>query len=412
MINLLCLLCSFIIQFGSAQITPYNMASLNADNEYLIDEIKSRIASNYGGFWLSTYGQYKDIPNEQWVVIKGFYNNQYADKIVVCCPKEAVGSGSSSISASGYTTYQGENNLVSGIQLTLNNYIGFHYFDSGVDNNMGVYGSPWYNFEGGNWSLLYCDKPIYSGETLVVDVYNSIIITTGDTFGSLSQNGHTSGGSPLEELGNFSWSSTSATFHSSGHSTGVNPASASYDYSNAQQNLLGQIVDNTNKLLFNGHSLGEQIKTLNANIINGVGAVFNAVSQFNNNFVNTYVFNEDEVKDTIQTSNMFLFANSANEFIYKMSDLITDFNQDISQQEQIDELVIPIDLRPYTIVYFDTDGYILSRFQPFPEVYQMRFEFLDETKVIWQPLLIAILYFSLTMSIYFDLPNIIRGAVS
>ena len=73
MIYLLTLICSLCVNF--AYIEPYNMLSNNQSGvgQQYIDTLRARIASNYGGYYLSSYGWVNDVPDNAMIVTYGDY---------------------------------------------------------------------------------------------------------------------------------------------------------------------------------------------------------------------------------------------------------------------------------------------------------------------------------------------------
>ena len=197
-------------------------------------------------------------------------------------------------------------------------------------------------------------------------------------------------------------------FNFTGHSTGVSSSAATYDFTKPEQNLLGQIVDNTNGLISNTNNLGGALETIN-NVINSAVALYNGISQFNNNFISSYVYDEEKVDTALSNSSMFAFANSTTdmtETIINESDVLLFM---IWKKKQ--DLVIYLDLTKWRVpVYSSSTGVNTTYVKPYDEVVQIDFSFLKETKSIWQPLLLGVLYLALFLSIYFDLPNIFKGA--
>lgn len=420
MINFIVIVfCSLFVQLN-AGVTPYNMTYLNENYGSYIDSVKDKIRNNYDGYWYSIYSQYLEVPNEYWVVFRGYYN--VGGYTVVACPIEYVDPNvTSSIMCQGYNV-EGDNNLVTSATLMFYNYIGFSYDNHFVENPVSVYGYSNYNFEEGNYSLLYCTRPIYSNETLIIDTYSSITPEfnfAGVGFGSLAPSGHSSTGSASEVLSSsgVTWSAHSTgtpSVSSSPHSstTHINITDSSPDSNDDKQtNMLFMIINKLNDLIDNTGNIGNNLVGLDNDIVQGFSATFNAISVFNDNFVSTFLIDQEQIEDEVASSNMMLAINSSNEFIDLMSEQVVELSDQIEGTEPIDELVIPIDLTalqfPY---YYDSTGTVYKIVQPFSEVYLIRFGFLDETKATWQPILIALLYVSLFLTIYFDLPNIIRGA--
>ena len=78
--------------------------------------------------------------------------------------------------------------------------------------------------------------------------------------GSSNNNGHSISPGHQELENGFTWSPITGTLSSSGHSSNVNSASSTFDFTNPTQNLLGQINDNTNDLIGHTSSIFGAIK--------------------------------------------------------------------------------------------------------------------------------------------------------
>lgn len=397
MMNLIIFLCSLIIQFG---VVGYGDIAPNY--QYLIDDCQSFLSS--GNSWMQSYSR---VPDEYWYAFdRG--NGSYW----LMFPRE--------VAESNFSSSETVNSLIDdyGLTVTFVEYVRITYDGSRYSYEWpGTWSTNIYYYSEENTlypELLYLGRESFyydgeyqvnlsTGEDVMVDIFSGI--------GSLGSGGHSSGGNPLEDLESFSWDKNAHTFKPSGHSIGVSSSSATYDYSNAEQNLLAQVVDNTNDLISNTNNIGGALETINNNLISGISALYNGISQFNNNFITSYVYDEEKVNDTITNSSMFAFANATTdmtETIINESDVLLDAVHDMEEKQ---DLVIYLDLTKWRIpVYSSSTGVNTSYVKPYNEVVQIDFSFLKETKSIWQPILLGILYLSLFLSIYFDLPNILRGA--
>lgn len=393
MINFLVLLCSMCIQFGAI-----GYGNIAPNYQYLIDDCQSFLSG--GNSWMQEYSR---VPDEYWYA---FDNGD--GTYLLMFPRE--------VAEPSYSSSETVNSLINdyGLNVTFVEYVQIKYNGSGYSYS---WGSPYtiniYYYSEENTlypELLYLGREsfYFDGEyqvNLSVDEDLTLPVFVPG-IGSLSPTGHTTG-EPMESLNNFSWSAHSSTYTQSGHNTHVNPSNATPDFTNATQNLLGQIIDNTNLIISNTNSLGGALESINGNIINGASAIFNAVSQLNSNFVSSVIIDKEELNDQWTASNTYLAFVSMNNSFNLLQSTTEDLIDRYSATEDVDELIIPIDL---TVWQIESSNY--GNFKPFDQVYYMRFGFLDETKALWQPLFIALLYFCLFYGIVLDLPNIIRGVKS
>lgn len=396
MINLLCLLCSLFIQFGAI-----GYGDIAPNYQYLIDDCQSFLST--GNSWMQTYSR---VPDEYWYAFdKG--DGSY----LLMFPREyAEPNYSSSETVNSLIDNYGLNvTFIQYVQITYNN--GRYSYVWGSPYTINIY---YYTEENTLYpELLYIGREsfYYDGEYQVnLSVQDDLVLPVFvPAIGSLSPTGHSSG-EPMESLNNFSWSAHSSTYTQSGHNTHVTPSSATPDFTNAEQNLLGQIVDNTNSIIENTNNLGGALEVINGNIINGASAIFNVISQFNNNFVSTFIYDQEQVDATFENSSMFLFASTTTELtetIINESDVLLDAVHDMDEQQ---DLIIYLDLTKWKVpIYGSSTGLNISYVRPYNEIVEIDFTFLKETKSIWQPILLGVLYLALFMSIYFDLPNILRG---
>lgn len=416
MINLFILFCSMCLQFGAidvpTMILPNFMPSdaLSMGFDYM---------RNSGGIW----SYYSDVGlSEDGIFITSYdYGNYFQIKYYVPV-NPYVSTVNSNFSLTNYSILN--DTFISG-SLTLNGYscYVYYYYKGNTVSNFGA--QEWYNYDnqsvqfyypvGYAWAVLaYTTSPLYYNNELVIVPKDYVIVPEYEglgSLGSMSSTGHSSDGNPLESLNNFSWSGHSSSYIHTGHNTHVLPSSATPDFTNAEQNLLGQIVDNTNSIIENTNNLGGALEVINGNIINGASAIFNAISQFNNNFVSTFIYDQEQVDATLENSSMFLFASTTTELtetIINESDVLLDTVHDMEEKQ---DLILYLDLTKWKVpVYSSSTGVNTSYVRPYNEVVEIDFTFLKETKSIWQPILLGVLYLALFMSIYFDLPNILRGA--
>lgn len=397
MINLLFLLCSLCIQLG---VVGYG--GVSPDYQYIVDEIQQKLSGGNG--WQQDYSRTAD---EYWLVFLRDDGNYQ-----VLIPRE--------IPEPNYSSSDTVTSLIDdiGLNVTFYNYVFMTYNGTNVGFEWPAsrsYSFYYYNAEDYFYPrLVYVgrDSFYYDGEYQVnLSVPEDITVPVFvANMGSLGVGGH-SNGDPMESFTNFSWSAHSSTYTQSGHNTHVTPSSATPDFTNAEQNLLGQIVDNTNSIIENTNSLGGALETINGNIINGASAIFNAISQFNNNFISSYVYDQEKVDEALDNSSMMLFAQTSNdltETIINESQVLLDAVHDMEEKQ---DLILYLDLTKWKVpVYSSSTGVNTSYIRPYNEVVEIDFSFLKETKSIWQPILLGVLYLALFMSIYFDLPNILRGA--
>lgn len=417
---ILVFLTSLCIQFCSVGITPYNMLSNNQSgvgDEY-IDIVLDRIRNNYQGYWGDSYRWVLNVPRESIIVIKGVtlwgnYNNEYT----VLVPNEYNNPNvSSQIQCNSYTLDQ--DNVVDSVSVNFSNYVQFFTTLSYI-NDPYIDGFKPLQFDSSNnWELVYCYVPIYSNGQEVVTVDDDIIVDTtgGFTFGSLGGDGHSPDSSPIDALNNngVSWSAHTSASPSVGHSqhttsTHFNISDSTPDINDDKQinllfmslNKLGDIVENTGQTVNN-------LFGINNNIVQGFSAVFNAISSFNDNVV-SYVeyikepFNSEKFIDHFDSSSGGQVIRSGEELVNRTSILYNSVVTGLMTTEQ-NELVIPID---FTVWNFTSD---YGRIAPMDQIYYMRFGFLDETKTLWQPLFISLLYFAIVLYVAYDVPNLLRGA--
>ena len=261
----------------------------------------------------------------------------------------------------------------------------------------------------GRTSLVCLNGDIRDSNGNIIIYYEDFIEDTspGDdpspliNIGSLNLNGHSAGGNPSEELSNFGWSSHSSSFNVTGHSTGVNPSIANFDFSNGVQNLLGQLVDNTNDLIFNSNSLGQAINNLNSNVINGFSAIFNGLSagfsSLSDELHSEYFIDFESVSNAWHDTTLYTlvsFADSTPSTISNTSDDII-ISWDFSNLR----FGVPDNNIDVSAIRSISGSYNIS-------------QALNPSKCVWQPLLLTFLYGFTFWNFIRSLPNIINGVSS
>lgn len=390
MLSLVILFSTLIIQFGATEF-PIDIISLNADHEYAVQLMVNSINSTFG-YSLdytkaivvtrnnSTYPYYLYYPEES--INPNFVSSgpttwvRYDDRLVV--------------SGANFRRFQIKSNYAyaTGYSTSINS-IGDIYYDSTL-NNKGLFYTYYYTF------------PVDEVPTFKVSIDNNVpVLPTGHSFGSLTNAFFDENGDPLYELKQHSngggWSSNVTGYSVTGHSSGVSSSSSSFDFTNPTQNLLGQLIDNTDDLISNTNLLGNAFSSLNNNLINGFSSLFNGVSVFNSNVVGflTYL---TEPLDSEEISTAFLDTS-----FYTTFEEVETLSQDISSSvsSNVTDHANGSSLN-YTL---NIDSEILGTFSK-----TLDFSWLDDTKSTWQPLLIALLYFSLVTTVLHTIPSIIQGA--
>lgn len=413
MINLFILFCSMCLQFGALDVPTMILPNFMPS-----DVISSGFnsMSSCGGIW----SYYSDVGlSEDGIFITSFDRIDYFEVKYYVPVQPYISTVSSSYTLSSYATVNNGNFIVGGLNLNGYSCYVYYYYKQNQSSNFGA--QQWHNYNnqsfefsypvGYSWPVLaYTTSALYYNNELVIVPKDYVVVPEYEglgSLGSMSSTGHSSDGNPLESLENFSFTGHSPSYIQSGHNTHVNPSLATFDYNNASQNLLGQIIDNTNSLISNTNSLGGSLETINANIINGASAIFNAISQFNSNFVSSVIIDKEELSNQWVTSNTYTAFSACIQSYNLLETTTNNLIDRYSATEDVDELIIPIDLTVWQI-----ESSVFGDFKPFNQVYYMRFGFLDETKALWQPLFISLLYFCLFYGIVLDLPNIIRGVKS
>lgn len=377
---------------------PIDIISLNASNQALAETICYNV-----GQWIN-----KDI-NPDLCIITHRNNNTYP--YYFWYPGEALGYDTqSSITVTGrYDDH---------ITLTTTNWYRATIYANGTVSTGTSFsrqnlGSLYYDPTNGTSGLVYnTHYPFtYNQVDTFITSIDDIQVPDGlsigmNNFGSLGSGGHSTG-SPHSAITNgISWGGITGSLSTSGHSTSVSPSSSTFDFTDPEQNLLGQIVDNTNTLIGHTSSLWGAIQTLNNNVITGASAIFNALSTINDNIISLTVYDEEKVDNAWQDSYAKKFFDGATTMAGQVETTINGYKDHFFQGAGPSELEIPLD---FTVWEFSSDDY--GDFAPFDQVYYMRFPFLDETKALWQPILLGLMYFALVSTIFFDFPNILRGAV-
>lgn len=244
-----------------------------------------------------------------------------------------------------------------------------------------------------NMELAYNDTIYYTVETVPGPSPWQPLPYEGYSIGSLGPNGHSN--STHNDFSGLGWGHSTGSVYVTGHSTGVNPNDTTPDWTNPIQNLLGQAVNNLDKLIQNSGEIGTRIEYLGDNMINGISYLFNGISTFNDN-VNGYL---DYI--TAPVDDEIIYAHyeetALNETLIDIQDTLDSLDSSVSQnmvQVQSGDLGYRIQFNNSILGSFD---------------YTIDFSFLDSSKNLWQPLLIALMYFTLISAILTGLPSIIQG---
>lgn len=403
MINFLVVFFTLFIQFGTADIVPFDY-SLYEENFDWLSIVSSLAGWDLSGSFIGSYHQ----GNYPYIVVPyNFIVDNYDEPIIT------------------YLQYFVDDNQ---------NVIGYRvsYRNVRVYSRGARGGLEYFDYIGSNFVQYDCYfNPNSHSGTQTIDALNidylpyvlndvPFVINGQDipinlsglsSLGSLSVGGHSSF-SPFEEINTngVNWSGSVSGFNLNGHTyNSVIPSVP--DPSSIEQNLLQQIINNTGHTVINTGKLGESLNNINTNIIQGISALYNAISGFNDNFVSSYIYDQEEIEETIGNSSFYAFASSSTEFtntLIDKKDVIIDM---VENMQDISDFVLYIDLRNWSSpVYSDSSGNNVSFVKPYNQLVALDFSFLQETKSLWQPLLLGLLYFGLFMSIYFDLPNILKGA--
>ena len=245
----------------------------------------------------------------------------------------------------------------------------------------------------------YYDLPY--GNTSTFNWQTEQPIPIGFGSGSLGVGGHSSGGSPIDELNNngVTWSSIQGNYTSSGHSVQNVTTPANPDpNSNLElilSGFLGGILNNTNDLLGNTSQLGSVLGGVSNNVIQGSSAIFNGISNLNNTIMDFIAYireplDQDRISGKLVEVPIYQTINS----LVGFSD---SFLSAINSIQDPEHLYLTMDFR--------------NANEPFRRLglYVFDFTFLDNLKSTWQPILLAILYLTLGVNIFYDLPNIVHG---
>lgn len=377
MINLFVFLCSLFINFGAI-----GYGNFAPDHQYIVDEIQEKLAG--GNSWQQSYARVSD---EYWLVYL-LEDGTYRAFIPWEIPEPNY---SSSIIV---------NSLIDdiGLNVTFYNYVLMNYDGSRVAFEWpSSYNFSFYYYNADEYyypRLLYVGREsfYYDGEFQVDMSVDDPLTPPVFTIGSLSVAGHSLNLNPLDELDNFSWSSSHGSLSLTGHSLGVSQNNSSFDFTNPLQNLLGQIVDNSNTVIGNLKGIGDYLGGIASNIREGFSAVFNAISGFNNNIINFFSY-----LTSVPTKEEII--NSLDEC--ENIGILRDLSESVNIWDEIG--LSQVNSAPtYTFNFagtmFDTMGN-----------FTINFGFLDSTKNIWQPLFIALLYFNLLITLLVGLPDLIQG---
>lgn len=391
MIFLFNLFVCFIVQFGT--VIPYNMGTLNAQNEFYIDNIKSRISSNYNGW--GSMSDYLNIPNDRWVVIMGAQLwGSTRNQVTVLCPCEDINGNSSSISCNSFTSSDG---LVDSVSLNFNNYVQFFSVDSYINN---PYLDGYRNFSFGSseaYSLLYCFTPIYYNNDIVVDSFVTPPV--------LDFSGHASGWSDtLEDVDGF-------TYTVIGHS----------DISNSDSfDLVSSSSSTVEKLL---KAIGRINSGMSDNISFGFGTL---ISLFNQGLD---IIGLDGVSSTL--SDIYDLLSGTSDSISNIENNVSDYIAWVSEPFDAAEFDLALQSSGFdnytslannikqtinmarvdsTHVYITLDLSDIAYFSSFgSQTYDLA-NYLNGSKNIWQPFLLTFIYATIFWGFFRSVPNIIGGA--
>lgn len=354
MIYLLTFFCSLMINFGAVTVTPFNMSSLNNNGvgQQYIDELRSRIATNFQGYYASTYGWISDVPDESIIVtygdtLWGSYQSIY--KVLV--PLESYNHNSSSVTCNNYTYSDG---VVDSVTISFNNYVEFWIGGNNYVNNPYVNGYRNYTFgSSDNYRLVYCKIPIYCSETLVVDsVYMPSI------------EGHTQNGVNDFQDVSLPFGSVSVSGHSS---------VTTVDDSNTN-NLLGNILNSLhhgfNRLVDGLNNLGYYTGRLWGNINSTINYIIEPIDP-------------DEFGDLVGHSSLSPVFEELKNIQHSIEGIVQD-----------DDVVFV-----FTVPNFlggDSYSFRIS-------------DYLDQSKSSWQPLLLTFLYASVVWGFYRGFASLVAG---
>ncbi len=352
MIYFLSMLISICLQFGA--VTPYNMQVNNYENIQYIQDVKQKIGGNYQG-WFSSYKDFIDVPDEEWIVYKGFtlWGSYHSDYIVVMCP-----SGKNySVECNGYTIDSSNN--VNSVTLLFNHYTGFIWTGSSyqyVDSDTNIYGYTQYYFDSpdNHRMLAYYTKDIVYNDNLVVtDIYNPTFSAPGWDMGALSSSGAYLPDTPFK-------------------------------------NVLAHLP------LF--QQTDEYLKNIRDNTITGFTALYNGVGDGLKNIHQ----NIDYITQPLDLKN--IHTKMDNLSMYKNSKTLVNEFKNIMQDKVIgmsDDIIISYDFSTTGLIYFRNcvGTFNLTRA-------------LGPSKHIWQPIIIICMYASMVMYFVRNVPSLLSGAGS
>lgn len=399
MVYLFTLFTSLCLQFGAVDF-PIDIISQNAAHETFVQTVVSNYNSTYNKSIdykrvIITRRNNSTYPYYLWIPIELYDPNTTSS--ITCNSRTDTYC---SISNVGWIRYQVMANATVPTSTSPNtsSSIGNLYYSDQVNNNGLIYNG-------------YYTLPINQVDTFIVEETIDYDDYWGIPLGSFSGigGGHSQGGNAIEDIGDSSFiKNEHVPLSSSGHSVSVTPSTATYDFTNAEQNLLGQILNNTNSMLGHSSYISNQINVMSSNLITGATSLFNALSVINENIINNFTLQDEVLDEFWEDSNAKEIITGINDFESNVTDKIQDYTDTFEEgaQQKENNLTIDIDLTNWELP--DTD---YGDIKPFNRVYTMRFEFLDETKALWQPFLVGLLYFALITNLYFDFPNMLRGAV-
>lgn len=377
---LLPFLTSFIIQFGAVTF-PIDIVSQNAVHEVFAQTVVSNFNSTYNksidySRVIIVRRNNNTYPYYLWIPIE-LYDPNVTSSITINSRTDTY----CSITNSGWIRYQVMSNgtVPTSTSPNTSSSIGnLYYSDSQVNNGL-IYNG-------------YYTLPINQVDTFIVSADEDLLPVFND-LGSFSLGGHSSSTSPESAISGSSWSNLSGSFALTGHSVGVSKNQSTPDFTNPTQNLLGQIIDNTNNIIQNIKGLGDVVLGIGTNIREGFSSIFNALSVFNNNCLSFFNYlveplDHELILDHIEDMSFYTLSST-------ISSAGSHISSSINSVSDNQSLIFPIDLRD---TIFSNAG-----------IMYLDLTFLDDTKSTWQPLLIAFLYFTLGFNILMSLPSIIQG---
>lgn len=403
MLNILIFLTSFLVQFGA--LTLPQTVEVPEDFNFNVFISSARDDMVNRGDVFSYYG---DISIQEFqsnlLFMKYTKPSNFVYRVTMYLPSESFNSSLSSAFRCYYADNYGTTVIAN---ISLYNYATIVY-DFDISSNTVTYMTSTVN-SSPEFSAYY---PINSNDSetyLFINTnidYNGVNYLTPGTYNFVDTSqvdfqenqfqgffdggvfGHSQGG--LSEAGQailngtYSWSGTPKQ---DGHNTNglVHPSSSSFDYTNPLQNLLGQIVDNTNDIIGNTNNIVYDIRNGFTALINSTLNIGQNVASFFN-YV-TEPLDMEHLNSTIEDS---IFFQNINRF-FDIVDYIS--NSASSNLTDNDDLVIYYDLRPVYNVF----GSVSFN------------SFLGSSKSVWQPFLLTFLYATVVFGFIHSLPNLVNG---